>query len=49
MHKSMGPNKMHLRVLREMVDKVAKPVYIDFEKLCQSSEASRDWKSENIK
>ncbi|KFQ67903.1 hypothetical protein N335_13717, partial [Phaethon lepturus] len=48
MHKSVGPNKMHPRVLRELVDGVDKPLSMVFEKSWQSGEDPGDWKKGNI-
>ncbi|KFV43114.1 hypothetical protein N341_03464, partial [Tyto alba] len=47
-HRSIGLNKMHLWVLREPVDEVAKPLSIIFEKLWQFSEVPAHWKRGNI-
>lgn len=40
----MGPDKVHLLVLRQPAEEVAKPLPIVFEKSCPSTEAPTDWK-----
>ncbi|KFV41736.1 hypothetical protein N341_02231, partial [Tyto alba] len=47
-HKSVGPAELHPQVLMELVDEVAKPLCIVFEKLWQFGGVPADWKRGSI-
>jgi len=47
-HEFMGPDEMHPRLPRELVDVVVKPLSMIFEKSWQSGEVPGDWKKGNI-
>lgn len=44
----MGPNEIHLRVLRESTDVVTKSFLMTFEKTQQSGKVPGDWKKVNV-
>ena len=44
----MGPDEMYSWVLQELVDKVAKPLSVIFERLWQSGEVTTNWTRGNI-
>ncbi|NWY07922.1 ELMO2 protein, partial [Nothoprocta ornata] len=47
-HKSMGPDGMHPRVLRELADVLAEPLTIIFGRSWRTGEVPEDWKKANI-
>ncbi|KFP76574.1 hypothetical protein N311_12620, partial [Apaloderma vittatum] len=47
-YKFMGPHEIHLQVLRELADEVARPLSTIFEKSWQFGEVSTNWKRGNI-
>ncbi|KFV96106.1 hypothetical protein N327_11049, partial [Fulmarus glacialis] len=47
-HKSMGPDGIHPRVLKELVDVMAGPLSIIYQRFWESGEVPADWKLANV-
>ncbi|GAB0209468.1 mitochondrial enolase superfamily member 1 [Grus japonensis] len=47
-HKSMGPDGMHPRVLRELADVIARLLSIIFERSWRTGEVPEDWRKANV-
>jgi len=47
-HKSMGPDGMHPRVLRKLADVIAEPLSIIFERFWRTGEVPEDWRKANV-
>ncbi|KFP12314.1 hypothetical protein Z169_05524, partial [Egretta garzetta] len=47
-HKSMGPDGMHPRVLKELSDVIAEPLSIIYERSWRTGEVPDDWKIANV-
>ncbi|CAM4648815.1 unnamed protein product [Lepidochelys kempii] len=47
-HKSMGPDELHPRVLKELAAVIAEPLAIIFENSWQTGEVRDDWKKANV-
>ena len=47
-HKSMGPDGVHPRVLKELVEVIAEPLSIIFERSWITGEGPEDWRIANV-
>ncbi|KAF4791213.1 hypothetical protein TURU_133006 [Turdus rufiventris] len=47
-HKSMGPDGIHPRVMRELADELAKPVSIIYQQSWLFGEVADDWELANV-
>ncbi|KFP06617.1 hypothetical protein N300_03825, partial [Calypte anna] len=47
-HKSMGPDELHPRVMRELAEELAKPLSIIYQKSWLTGDIPDDWKLANV-
>jgi len=47
-HKSVGPDGMHPRLLRELADVIAEPLSIIFERFWRTGEVPEDWRKASV-
>jgi len=47
-HKSMDPDGMHPRVLRELADVIAEPLSVIFERSWRTGEVPEDWRKSSV-
>ncbi|GAB0183510.1 mitochondrial enolase superfamily member 1 [Grus japonensis] len=47
-YKSMGPDNIHLRMLRDLADVIARTLSIIFAKSWRSGDVPEDWKKANV-
>ncbi|KAK4829261.1 hypothetical protein QYF61_002653 [Mycteria americana] len=47
-HKSMGPEEIHPRVLKELADELTKPLSIIYQQSCLTGEVPVDWRLANV-
>ncbi|KAJ7399926.1 RNA-directed DNA polymerase from mobile element jockey [Pitangus sulphuratus] len=48
LYKSMGPDGIHPRILKELAEVITKTLSMIFEWSCESREVSADWKLANV-
>ena len=47
-HKSMGPNEIHLRVLRDLAEVIAEPLSIIYQRSLLMGEVPEDWRLASV-
>ena len=47
-HKAMGPDGIHPRILRELVEELAKPLSIIYQQSWSTGEVPDDWRLANV-
>jgi len=47
-HKSMGPDEIHPRVLRDLLEEIAEPLSIIYQRSLLTGEVPEDWRLSNV-